>query len=417
MELKKIKCVAEKEYELRLIGEFGYDIIAAYIIPELVWMKQNNPVNILRVRLNTEGGSVMEAVKIFSEILRLNIPFTVHNDGICASMGGFFWLATIKENRYMANFAQCMWHNPMSDGISLEQVLDPEEKKACEAFKDQIMKLIVHNSGKTAEEMDAIMAETTWANVEKCIEMGFLLKENVESYQQAPVLKTADVEAKQLVKIAASFMSDKYKAEATKNQTNNNQIEIDMEKELRNKVTAVLELNDAANDESILKAITASQAKHKAIVDDITAKLETEKKEKKELAEKLAKVEASLADFQKKEAQEKEAKIVARVEADLKAKKFKVEAKESMLALAKANFAEYEKLSDSIMPQVVAPDVTAHLVDDGATAAKAYGVPEKDFNFDTMSRKYSAVLTKIKTEKPELYKALEAQYIAANPEV
>ncbi len=413
MQLRNIKCIAGKVYELYINGLIGSeDCPASRIVDEIKYVKSNINPSLLKVRLNSPGGSVMDGVAIFSEILRSNIPFESHNDGMAGSMAGFFWLATLKENRYAADFALAMFHNPLFNGTSLEDLKDPLQKKAAEAFKSQIMTLINKYSRKSEKEMDAIMAATTWMTADDCVKEGFLLKENIEEYEQAPVLDAEKEQPEALYKVAATYME----SVRAINEIYPNQVtiknQINMNEQLRLKVTAALQLNEAANDEAILKAITAVQAAYSEEIKTVKAQITVLEGEKKTAVSKLATVEASLADYKVKEAKEAELKITAAVDLAIKDGKVEATAKDAMLILAKTDFSAFETMIKGLKVVVKAPDVMAHLSDDMKVVASSMGIEEKNLSFEFLSKNDPKLLKKLQSEQPAVYAALEAKYIS-----
>lgn len=124
---------------------------------ELMYLDTLGKKSIL-VKINSEGGSVIEGMKIFDAILTTKTPVDTYNGGIAASIAGAIYMAGRK--RYMADYANFMCH-PVSGSNSDKTKL---------AFTDSIVNMIQSKCNLKPHNVSAMMEATTWINADKCME-------------------------------------------------------------------------------------------------------------------------------------------------------------------------------------------------------------------------------------------------------
>lgn len=126
---------------------------------ELMYLDTLGKKSIL-VKINSEGGSVIEGMKIFDAILTTKTPVDTYNGGIAASIAGAIFMAGRK--RYMADYANFMCH-PVSGDVNDKTKL---------AFTDSIVNMIQSKCNLKPHNVSAMMEATTWINSDMCEEYG-----------------------------------------------------------------------------------------------------------------------------------------------------------------------------------------------------------------------------------------------------
>ena len=138
------------------------------------------------VRLNTPGGSVDEGIAIYNALKRHPGGVTTVVDSLAASMGSY--LLQAGSNRIVASNAMVMIHDPWTiaygNSAELRKSADVLDKYAGRMTPDYAEK-----SGKTVDEITAIMAEETWYTGQEIVDAGFADSLDGEKQDIGPVTK------------------------------------------------------------------------------------------------------------------------------------------------------------------------------------------------------------------------------------
>lgn len=125
------------------------------------------------VHISSPGGNLFDALTIYNLIQQSAKPVTIYVDGLAASSASLIAMAG-KETR-MAENALMMLHNPYtvtigdkSDHESAINVLEAATKATIVAY--------ARKSGKTDDEIAAIMNEETWYGADEAKDAGFVDK-------------------------------------------------------------------------------------------------------------------------------------------------------------------------------------------------------------------------------------------------
>ena len=123
------------------------------------------------IRLNTPGGSVDEGIAIYNELTRYDRgKVTTVVDSLAASMGSY--LLQAGSHRVVLGNSMVMIHDPWTitygNSASLRKEADVLDKYAARMRPDYAAR-----SGKTEEEITAIMLEETWYSGQEIVDAGF----------------------------------------------------------------------------------------------------------------------------------------------------------------------------------------------------------------------------------------------------
>lgn len=131
------------------------------------------------VRLNTPGGSVDEGIAIYNALVRHKGGVTTVVDSLAASMGSY--LLQAGEERRVASNAMVMIHDPwtitMGNATALRKDAETLDKYALRMIPDYAKR-----SGKSDDDILAIMAEESWYAGKEAVDAGFA--DVVEEYAQ-----------------------------------------------------------------------------------------------------------------------------------------------------------------------------------------------------------------------------------------
>lgn len=343
-------------------------------VAELDWLVKVIKPSEIVVFINSEGGSVISGMQVFSALNSCPIKTKCVIDGIAASMGSVIWSAG--KQLYMRDYSILMVHNPFVAQC------DPDDKDtstAVEAFRQQIETIYTKRFGMSAESVRQLMdgeegVDGTYMLAKDAVAKGILPAENIiETSEQVRAMmaeKTEGIEdAAKLASIMASVdvrgvvakISEKKQDSNSNNTiTNTNYIMDEKEKSL-GFITASLGLasdapastvtakvQELVNAQAKLKDVEAKlEAANKSLA-DTKIQLEGKNAEVANLTKSLEESKASLKAYQDAEAAAKDAKIVAMVEKAIKEGKIAENAKEQWVTMAKSNFELAESTLASI---------------------------------------------------------------------
>ncbi|RYD57013.1 MAG: hypothetical protein EOP56_09405 [Sphingobacteriales bacterium] len=278
-------------------AEDGEGIMGAQFQAELLALDTMGKKRI-QVWINSPGGGVMDGMNIRSAILKSNTKVDTYCVGIAASEAANIFQTGRK--RIMADYAYMMIHNPY------HPTLDQSENAALKAFRDSIATTLCSRSGKTPEEVEAMMNKETWMSSAECFGHGFCDEIEVSNQLNKP-------RATPQVSVKSAWSEYNNVLNKIVNQVKQNTMAT------MSKVTAKLNLTPDANEDSILKGIEqienrAADAETKLA----TAKqeLEAEKAKLVETQNKVTELESKVteAENKEKEATEAAAKVAATTE-------------------------------------------------------------------------------------------------------
>lgn len=154
--------------EIKLFGEIGKDITATDIKMQLSEMDRTQP---LIVRIHSEGGSVMDGLTLYDEFKAYPGPKKAVIESAAFSIASYIPMAfdqvEITENGYL------MIHNPWM-GCEGD---DADHYKAAEALsklKASMVEAYCAKTGKSHDEVLAVMQRDTWINAKEALNEGYV---------------------------------------------------------------------------------------------------------------------------------------------------------------------------------------------------------------------------------------------------
>ncbi len=153
--------------EVLIYDEIGaYGVTAKGFLADLSALPDGAPIDL---RLNSPGGSVFDAVAIFNALQRHEGTITVWIDGIAASAASY--IAMAGDEIVMPENAFLMIHNPsglvMGTSAEMREMADTMDKIA-----GSMIRGYAGRSGRSEEEIAALMAAETWFDAEAAIATG-----------------------------------------------------------------------------------------------------------------------------------------------------------------------------------------------------------------------------------------------------
>ncbi|MBP0485023.1 head maturation protease, ClpP-related [Sagittula salina] len=154
--------------EVAIYDEIGaYGVSAKGFLAELGALPEGTPVDL---RLNSPGGSVFDAVAIHNAIKRHEGTVTVWIDGIAASAASY--IAMAGDEIVMPENAFLMIHDP--SGLVMGTAEDMRAMaEALDKVKGSLVSGYAAKSGRTTEDVSALMAAETWFDAGDAVAQGF----------------------------------------------------------------------------------------------------------------------------------------------------------------------------------------------------------------------------------------------------
>ena len=154
--------------EVAIYDEIGaYGVSAKGFLAELGALPEGTPVDL---RLNSPGGSVFDAVAIHNAIKRHEGTVTVWIDGIAASAASY--IAMAGDEIVMPENAFLMIHDPA--GLVMGTAEDMRAMaEALDKVKGSLVSGYAAKSGRTTEEVSALMTAETWFDAGDAVAQGF----------------------------------------------------------------------------------------------------------------------------------------------------------------------------------------------------------------------------------------------------
>ena len=153
---------------MAIYDEIGaYGVSAKGFLTELGALPEGTPVDL---RLNSPGGSVFDAVAIHNALKRHEGNVTVWIDGIAASAASY--VAMAGDEIVMPENAFLMIHDP--SGLVMGTSGDMRAMaEALDKVKGALVQGYAAKSGRTPEEVSALMSAETWLDAADALAQGF----------------------------------------------------------------------------------------------------------------------------------------------------------------------------------------------------------------------------------------------------
>jgi ATP-dependent protease ClpP protease subunit len=133
----------------------------------------DNAVDTLEIEIHTGGGSVFEGGRIYNELKSLRergVYVTARINTLAASMGSVIAMGADKVE--IASNGKIMIHEA-SGGAHGDAETLARYAVLLEEISDDIAAIYAEKTGKSKEEMRALMKKETWMSAKQAVEMGF----------------------------------------------------------------------------------------------------------------------------------------------------------------------------------------------------------------------------------------------------
>lgn len=163
-----IKASATGTAEILIYDEIGrWGVSAKLFAEQLMALGDIRHINL---RIHSEGGDVFEGVAIYNALANHPATITVYIDGLAASMASV--IAMVGDTIIMPENAMMMIHKPW--GISGGDADDMRQyAELLDKVESALISSYTKKTGKTPEEIAALLSATTWLTAEEAVAGGF----------------------------------------------------------------------------------------------------------------------------------------------------------------------------------------------------------------------------------------------------
>ncbi|EPO2450614.1 Clp protease ClpP [Providencia rettgeri] len=164
----QMKATSETSADIYIYDEIGmWGISAKRFTEDLISLGNINHINL---HIHSPGGEVFEGIAIYNQLKNHNATITVHIDGLAASMASV--IAMVGDEVKMPKNAMMMIHKPW--GVSWGDANDMRDyADLLDKVENVLIPAYMEKTGKTKEEIEAMLGEETWLTAEECVEHGF----------------------------------------------------------------------------------------------------------------------------------------------------------------------------------------------------------------------------------------------------
>ena len=179
---------SKKDTDLYLYGFIGNSVWDDINPKELIDSISGINGGVIRVHINSEGGSVYGGQAIYNALKNHDSEVEVYIEGLAASMASIIALAG--DRVYMADNALYMIHDPWT---WTEGSADDLRKTAqqLDKAKETLINVYERKTEKDREEIAELMSQETWFTAQEAKEHGFV-DEIIEEIDMAASLKQID---------------------------------------------------------------------------------------------------------------------------------------------------------------------------------------------------------------------------------
>lgn len=373
--------------------------------------------SLIRVLINSEGGSVLHGMSVYSTIQNSTIPTECIIEGMAASMASIIWAAGNKS--LMRDYSILMIHNPFLPSS------EDEESGLVEAFRKQITTIYRKRFGLKKDRITAIMdgeegKDGTFFDARSAVDGGIIPSENIlhTTKQLCDKVRNALAVIKGIAEIQA--LMETINMEAPNMETENkhfpgnnaihkqkqiNRTEMTEENKKQAEYAAVaatlgmkdnFEVKDVVARITELMGVEAKLNENKKALADAQTVIAGKDAAIQNLQKDNTSLSATLEQYKKKEEEEVTAKINSMIETAVEEGKIDNESKGQWVEMAKSNFElarntlasipAREQISKEIAtdPENAKKAAEATKTAEDMMAGKVSAVVGEDFKFKTL---------------------------------
>jgi ATP-dependent protease ClpP protease subunit len=331
-----------------LYSDIGGDRINGHVFAQEMQWLEDQGVKKIKVRINSQGGSVLDGYSIYSAIVNSSAKVHTYIDGIAASIAGVIAMSGNKV--YMADHGLLMVHNPTGS----------QNKELLDLVKNSLITIFKNKTQRDPEELSNMMNIETWMDSSTALEKGFV-DEIVVTNKKVKVDTNQPIN--KIFAVYNSILNKKYQK--------------------MDKVTSILDLKNEASEDAIVEKVTELKNSNKSLSEENQA------------------LKTQLEAFKAKEEQSKKDRAVELVENAISEGKLSKEAKDSFVELAISN---YDAVKNSISGIKVHVDIIKQIENKGGSDDRS------KWTYDDWAKNDSEGLKNLRNNNPAKFNELVEKF-------
>ena len=155
------------------LSEEVNDTTASLIVPQLLYLENQDPDKDIQFYINSPGGSVTAGMAIYDTMQYIKCDVSTICVGMAASMGAFLLSAGAKGKRMALPNAEIMIHQPSAG--TQGQITDMAiHMKRLQTIKERMNRILAENTGKSIEEATAACERDNFMSAEEALAFGLI---------------------------------------------------------------------------------------------------------------------------------------------------------------------------------------------------------------------------------------------------
>lgn len=180
-----LKYIGEELFAYGIIGEYDDETISAGEFIELLAQKRGKRV---KLHVNSIGGEITNGIAIANAIEKHPGGVDIVNDAMAASITSYIAVSGVSLT--MTEGSRMMIHNPWTLAVG-----DAREMRAAadmlDTARDSMIGRYAKKTGKTPEEIMAMLDAETWMTADAAVEYGFADTKDGVAVEKPKIVKAA----------------------------------------------------------------------------------------------------------------------------------------------------------------------------------------------------------------------------------
>ena len=389
-------------YTLYINDAIGtYEIQGSQIANEIIAINNLKDVKRIDMIINSEGGSIIDGVRIASAMADSKVTIRTINKGYAVSMAAVLYL--MGDDREMVDFGLLMIHNPQMGETDMNDEIDPKQREVMFRMKKQLLQLITMKCNSIPiDKLSKMMDSETWLNCDEAMAMGLVDKVISYTDKKVPMYEPSMGVAEYMNKIK-DFNS------SIEHNNNNNNLNLMQMEDLKKQYEARL-----SEKENQLKEITAKHNDQVAALkndyNNLVEKHKVNVAQNDQLKEENNSLSAKIKEYE-------DAVAIDVVNQAIKDGKFIPEKRAELIEKAKNNIDSFKSMI-SMIPGNKGADKKEKPVKLTDLTERSETINELNIenlggltHFEWLQKNDSNKLADLKDKQPNLYEAMKAEYV------
>lgn len=147
--------------------------LASRVIAQLLYLDQEDPEKLIKIFINSPGGSVDDGFAIYDMIRFVRAPVKIISTGLAASAATVIMLAAKKENRLAMPNARIMIHQPSMRSFGAAEDIRRTAEQILK-LRQRINELYAEETGQPLSKVSEDTDRDYWMTAQEAVEYGLI---------------------------------------------------------------------------------------------------------------------------------------------------------------------------------------------------------------------------------------------------